>query len=236
MKLPIQCPRCLDEKIKNSTVLGTVEFRDDGRYEFRCQKGHKSLTILQQQKFEILFDIGAYAINDGYYREAVVSFRSSLERFYEFVIKVILLGSELDNKTIEETYNHLSKKAERELGAFISLYLREFKKTPKLFSNKEDKFRNEVVHEGKIPTRQEAIKYGQAILDIIRPIIKDLKDKFSEGIKNSSIHYLINRLKIGDGKLQVSTLYISTIIGLYIDNSNHQKRSLEEALSKLIKW
>ncbi|WP_238149350.1 hypothetical protein [Arsenophonus endosymbiont of Aleurodicus floccissimus] len=69
----------------------TVEFKNDGRYEITCQNGHSSITFLQQQKFEILFDIGACAIIDGYYREAVSSFTSALERFYEFFIKVVCI-------------------------------------------------------------------------------------------------------------------------------------------------
>ena len=32
--------------------------------------GMRQSTVLQQQKFEVLFEIGAHAILDGYYREA----------------------------------------------------------------------------------------------------------------------------------------------------------------------
>lgn len=54
-----------------------------------CSHGHKTTTIVQNPKYEILFDIGANAIVDGYYREAVSSFTSSLERFYEYSIKIL---------------------------------------------------------------------------------------------------------------------------------------------------
>ncbi len=80
------------DDISSARPIAAIEFRDDGRYEVTCPKGHKSVTILQQQKFEVLFDIGAYAIVDGYYREAVSSFTSSLERFYEFFVKAVLLN------------------------------------------------------------------------------------------------------------------------------------------------
>jgi hypothetical protein len=69
---------CMQENGK-AEEISTVEFTDDGLYEATCPKGHKSITILQQRKFEILFDIGIYAINDGYYREAISSFTASLE-------------------------------------------------------------------------------------------------------------------------------------------------------------
>ena len=47
--------------------------------QIKCSRSHETTAILQEQKFEILFDIGAHAILDGYYREAVSSFTSSLE-------------------------------------------------------------------------------------------------------------------------------------------------------------
>ena len=84
MKLPIVCAQCMRDDLQNATQIASLEFGDDGKYEVVCPKGHKSITLLQQQKFELLFDIGAYAIVDGYYREAVSSFTSSLERCYEF--------------------------------------------------------------------------------------------------------------------------------------------------------
>lgn len=79
---------CFQELGKSTNEFITLEFRDDGCYGVCCSRGHTSVTILQEQKFEILFDIGANAIIDGYYRESISSFTSSLERFYEFCIKV----------------------------------------------------------------------------------------------------------------------------------------------------
>ncbi len=76
-----------------------VELRDDGRYEFTCENGHTTVTVLQEQKFEVLFDLGAHAILDGYYREAVASFTSSLERFYEFFIKAALFENDISEVT-----------------------------------------------------------------------------------------------------------------------------------------
>lgn len=89
MKLLMPCMACFQELDHPTNEFVSLEFRDDGRYELCCSRGHNSVTVLQQQKFEILFDIGANAILDGYYREAVSSFTSSLERFYEFCIKVL---------------------------------------------------------------------------------------------------------------------------------------------------
>ena len=66
MKLAIICPDCATASTPEYSPV-TVEMRDDGFYRITCPAGHTSLTALQEQKFEILFDIGAYALLDGYY-------------------------------------------------------------------------------------------------------------------------------------------------------------------------
>lgn len=163
MKLPLACMQCLRENGELSGDFSFVEFRDDGRYELTCKNGHQTTTILQQQKFEILFDIGAYAILDGYYREAVSSFTSSLERFYEFFIKAVLLSKGLDEGILQEAWKQVAKQSERQLGAFIITHVSSYGRPPLLMSNSKIEFRNDVIHRGKIPTRQEAVEYGQAI-------------------------------------------------------------------------
>ncbi|MCK4830988.1 hypothetical protein KA005_85550, partial [bacterium] len=121
---------CFQELGKPTNELATLEFRDDGRYEICCSRGHKSVTVLQQQKFEVLFDIGANAIIDGYYREAISSFTSSLERFYEFCIKVFCEKRKISEDVYTNTWKQMSNQSERQLGAFLFLWANEFGETP----------------------------------------------------------------------------------------------------------
>lgn len=225
MKLPINCLQC-----QNSQILAEVEFIDDGRYEFTCSKGHVSTTLLQQQKFEILFEIGAYAINDGYYREAISSFTSALERFYEFFIKVICVSKGNDWPEIVNTWKAIASQSERQLGAFILLYHLEHGKKPSLLSRSKNEFRNSVIHKGKIPTKQEAINYGQSVLDLVRPIIEDLRKSHSGSIQKTTFHHLNKTLTPKDFERNISTLGIKTILTLSFPK---ETESLEVALSKL---
>lgn len=224
------------EDVASARPIATVEFRDDGRYEIACDKGHKSVTILQQQKFELLFDIGAYAILDGYYREAVSSFSSSLERFYEFFIKAVLLNNGISEETVRETWKQVSKQSERQLGAFVITHASEFGQPPILMSNKKVEFRNDVIHRGKIPSRQEAVDYGQSVLDVLQPSPKQLKEKCSEGIQKTIFQHLKNSRTREDEKQPVSTMYIRTIVSLSTGEQGHDKRTLEKALSELKRW
>lgn len=68
-----------------------VEFRDDGLYKVACPRGHVTVTAIQEQKFEVLFDLGAMALLDGYTREAVSSMAASLECFFEYYVLAISL-------------------------------------------------------------------------------------------------------------------------------------------------
>ncbi len=236
MKLPITCAQCMRDDVLSAWPIATVEFRDDGRYEVICPKGHKSVTILQQQKFEVLFEIGAYAIGDGYYREAVSSFTSSLERFYEFFIQAVLIEKKITRDDFKQSWKLVSNQSERQLGAFIFLYLVEFDEPPKLLSNtKNVKFRNDVIHKGKIPTRREALDYGQAVLDIIYPILQEVKSKYPKGVQETVFHHLKECRKSEDDKHPMSTLSIQTIINLTSIILKYDERTLEDAVSNLKK-
>jgi hypothetical protein len=65
MRLPIICSHCVREDPKSAQPFTVAEWNNEGRYEAICPKGHSVTIILQEQKFELLFDIGAHAIIDG---------------------------------------------------------------------------------------------------------------------------------------------------------------------------
>jgi hypothetical protein len=230
MKLPIACMECSLES-QSVDVFARIEFRDDGRYEAVCPKGHKIVVVLQEQKFEILFDIGAYAVTDGYYREAVSSFTSALERFYEFFIRVVLYERGIDESILEDSWKLVSRQSERQLGAFIFLYTREFGTSPRILKEKEVHFRNDVIHRGKIPSKQEALEYGQIILDLIRPTLREIKQRYPKGIRETVFRHL--REKSAE---QAGTMTIATIVSLNREDENFNSRSLEQAVKGLKKW
>ena len=235
MRLPFTCMKCTFGEDANSQppYPKYVELRDDGRYEFTCEKGHTTVTVLQQQKFEVLFDLGAYAILDGYYREAVASFTSSLERFYEFFIKASLFEDGTEESLVAESWKKVSSQSERQLGAFIFLYLKCFSESPSLLRQKQIQFRNEVIHKGKIPSREEAIKYGQEILDTIRPILRRAKADLPTGVEKTILHQIMNSRKAEEFQ-PVGTMSIATIVSL--TDGTGKEPTLEEALSEKRWW
>ena len=54
-----------------------IEINDENLYEYVCPRGHQSFSQLSEEKFVLLFDLGALALLDGYAKEAVSTFASS---------------------------------------------------------------------------------------------------------------------------------------------------------------
>ncbi|WP_198527820.1 hypothetical protein [Pseudoalteromonas undina] len=235
MRLPFSCMKCTFESGLGSVspYPTYIELRDDGRYEFTCANGHTTITVVQEQKFEVLYDLGAYAIVDGYYREAIASFTSSLERFYEFFIKACLFEDGIDKEVFDQAWKNVSRQSERQLGAFIFLYCKAFSEPPVLLRQKLIELRNDVIHKGKIPSKEEAMAYGESILCVIRPILKRVKNEFPNGVQASVFNHLMESRK-SDENQQVTTMSIATIISL--NNGEDKEPTLEESLSNKKWW
>jgi hypothetical protein len=180
------CPYCIYEAAKVGqpspyVPIPIVHVNDDGRYEINCPVGHKSIVVLQNLKFELLFEFGVHAIGENNFRDAVISFASSLETFYEFFFRVIAANQTIDDNTTECTWKHLAAQSERQLGAFLAAYTLFLKPSaPPLPPNSAVQLRNRVVHRGYVPTKDEALSFGQSILDILDSSIDRLRAASSE--------------------------------------------------------
>lgn len=163
MKITATCGKCSSE----SPVEIAEEFNDDNFYELTCPSGHVTLFHIQAPKFELIYQLGVLALADGYSREAVASLATAADVFVEFCLRV-LLGRCGFNKDQQEAAKKLwGKQSERQLGALAALLLNETRQPLDYLSNSVVAFRNDVVHKGRIPARDEAIEYGQAIMDFV---------------------------------------------------------------------
>lgn len=198
MKIHLTCVDCRREfadqirsgRLPTSGVVPRGEFtfsvaqiQENSRYETVCPKGHHVVTTLRNLKFEILYEIGANAILDGYYREAVSSFQAGLERTYEFYVTVACMHRQVPDGMLAKAWNEVSKQSERQLGAFLFLHTAEFLAPPDMLANKMVQFRNSVIHQGRIPTKGEAVQFGQAVLDVIRPVIMRAQERYADAIE-----------------------------------------------------
>lgn len=233
MKLLLFCSQChLDN---GQLSLHRVEVRDDGIYSITCSAGHESYSVLNAQKCELLFEIGANAIIDGYYREAVSSFASSLERFYEFCIRVMAQNGDFDSSKFANCWKIVSKQSERQLGAFSFLWFYHFKEPPKMLPNSQVEFRNSVVHKGKIPNREKAVKFGDAVLAVVSDCIQKIQSNgFEDQIRNVRFDRLSEQVLHIDAKYRISYTGIATILAIgRTDSIEHFSKPLDEHIHEL---
>jgi hypothetical protein len=174
--------QCFTENGAPDNVVYSVEINDSGIYNVRCRNGHDVTVVVQELKFELLAEYACNAILDGYYREAVASFAASMERFYEFYIRVRFEAKKKDPIQFEAAWKEMSKQSERQLGAFIAIYALQEKNEPVLLGRKHIEFRNDVIHKGIIPKREEAINFGQAVVDTIYPTLMILKKNHADAM------------------------------------------------------
>jgi phage FluMu protein Com len=169
MKFPFRCPSC--------GALNPIEYKADDHYKFECHRCNQmNEALIKKEKFELLFEFGSWAFLDGYYREAVANFATSLERFLEFWIRTIRHKYSVSDEHFEKMWKLIPKQSERQLGAFAMLYLFETGAFPHfLNSNRlKTKFRNDVVHAGKIPSIDETVAYADLVFELIRSLLIEL--------------------------------------------------------------
>lgn len=230
MRLPMVCAQCMQDDVMSAQIISSVTPTDDGRYQTLCPKGHRAFIVLQQQKFEVILTIAAHAIMDGYYREAVSSFSSGLELFYEFFVKTVLREKRIDEKELLSSWKLVSNQSERQLGAFVFVHTMEFNHSPALLNNTQVSFRNEVIHKGKIPSEREALEYGQAVLDLIRPILTSIKEKYPKAFENAIFYHLKGCREACKNIGPVATMSIPTIVSLSATEPGYDQRSIEEII------
>jgi hypothetical protein len=136
-----------------------------------------SLVTLDNVQLELLFELGINALYDGYAREAISAFSASLERFYEFYWRVVMRYYSVSNEAVTSAWRSLSKQSERQLGAYVAAALSLNGESPNLLDpNNEVRIRNEVIHKGRVPTREESCQFGEVIMNMIRFGLNELRE------------------------------------------------------------
>jgi hypothetical protein len=173
MKIRVVCPQCSSD---GQARFFLESIRDDGLYTGKCPVGHDLLVATQTLRHEMLFEIALNAIRDGYFREAITSFTASAERFYEFAIRVFVKAANVSDDVFRIAWKVISAQSERQFGAYVFLYVSRYSKTPKILENRLVELRNKVVHKGYLPTKEEAINFGEGVYELIQRTVQALRE------------------------------------------------------------
>lgn len=237
------CWQCHIEKYGNTDDIELIEkerslcndtfidLNDLHSYEYICPNKHLTITRTQEQKFEILFDQGTLALLDGYTKEAVTTYASALERFYEYYSLAISIKHSINLTDYKNMKNLMAKQSERQLGAFMFARLIEGHSNF-IHNDKKSSFRNDVVHKGYIPTTQETIKYGEYVLSAIYSTIKELYKSMPNFYEEC--HWATQKIKFptNSKKAMYQTGGGSTLIGLHtLFTGEFGKMTLQEIIN-----
>lgn len=220
MKLLMACLQCIQTSNRVPGVV-YVEVKNDNFYSVTCPVGHEYSCVLQDPRFELLFDSGLLALLDGYTRESVGSFSASVERFYEYWLDVSFLKAGVRDKFSDVWKKHLSL-SERQLGAFIIGYLKEHQRCPPLLSQENTKFRNRVIHKGYFPTSEETFQYANTILKYIVELLKELNIASNDAIN------MARALQVYDAQKSIAIPQLPATMGIMTTIQHMVNRPLNE--------
>lgn len=232
MKVLLTCMDCLQENGISDFRPVVVTVNDERFFKMTCPSGHQTLTVIQQPKHEVLFELGMNALVDGYPREAVTSFASCLENFYEFCISQVSLHNGVDRESVDSGWKYMAKQSERQLGAFVMLWLNYFGSAPTLLSDKSRSFRNRVVHQGYIPGLEETLAFGDDIVACVASNLRDMQHHLGDDLETIFTSEFIARASSQNQR--VTTQSIPTTIGWagLIKNETVNLRARLDAINK----
>ncbi|QWG93277.1 hypothetical protein [Bacillus toyonensis] len=186
MNIYIHCEQCIRFNQLNPSNDQDFQFykvpvNEEGVYNFICYRGHETKAISPYEKYQILFQMGANALLEGNYFESVGCFIASVERFREWTIKFIWYLNGINEQKSDDLWKkHFKNFSERQLGAFSAMFIDHFKEPPLIFDDKQNKFRNNVLHKGIIPTKDETYKFGKYVFEYLRSIQKTIYLKYKK--------------------------------------------------------
>lgn len=179
MRVTATCMECLKEFGHPGFEIFNLPYYENRIAIVECSHGHKSALVLQSQKFEVLMESGASALLNGFTLEACATFYAALERTYEFAIRVFMRAKQIDDKSFEGMFKEMARMSERQIGAFMALYLLATGNVYRMDTELSN-FRNGIIHKGIIPNPEKACDFCSVVYTKIIDIVNVLKNDFPE--------------------------------------------------------
>jgi hypothetical protein len=224
MRIASECAFCaLNERRR---IPLDVELNNNFFMNFTCDKGHENTTFLVTERFSVLFDLGMFALEDGYSREAVANFAASIERMHEFYIRFACKKHSIKDDIVRATWKLVASQSERQLGTFCFLYLLETGRTPADLPVVE--FRNKVIHKGYIPSHAESLDYGRSVHEYMVAIVAQMNKDSSAFVLE--VHY--DERKRVTNETQNSNMSVNQYIPFCTNFTKYYEMGLDEKMKK----
>jgi len=200
-----------------------THYKDGPFYKLRCPFGHDAIVLLGNPKHEILFQMAAYSLLDEVVRDAVTTFGSSLEKFWEFTSQCIAASQGVEPLPIPRVRSGRKTRFEKAWREIL-------KTEPPVMTTDEYEIRNRVLHEGYVPTLEEVADFGNKVLVLIAPAMQVLRWRLQGAVGAASTAIIAeakSRLNLGD---PTASFYDATILH---DNESMNYRRLADYTSHL---
>ncbi len=244
MKIKLPCFACFHENGKSEPVFSYLELGENNVHEVNCENGHTTFIGLTQHKHEVLFELGAMALVDGYPREAIATIAAALERFYELCIRVISAGLQIPDEELKKAWKLIDMASERQFGAFSLTMLLWLKECPPVIDNVKPtlpgisqsktknwkEFRNQVIHKGLMPSQIVSIEYCELVYAHINDLTRQITKQFeAEWLKEANRQ--ANEAQEENPDIQIVFTGIPT--SLFMARGSQAPLSFKEALQQM---
>lgn len=162
MYVKVVCPKskCLeiiDVEVEESIFNGK---------EITCSKGHTFELFSPYTRYNILLNQAMIAFKKGFYFESFHTLYSGYENFKFIIVQYYLFTIYNDIEKAIEVSKKMNR-SEKIDGAFTIAYISIFNESPNTLSNNLIKERNNVTHNGKIPTKKMCENLGNSIFKLV---------------------------------------------------------------------
>lgn len=257
MRLATSCPICLEARLATIEIkkggvkffspiaeVGVGEFGEDLIAICVCAHGHKfRVTHHSVLHFDLLTHTGLQAFSEAFYGESVMNLMAALENAFGYFCQVIFFSNGGSFEAFDEAWSALGKQSERRLGWFSAVWLLE---TGRVFRmpGKRSQFRNDVIHNGVIPSQAQALDFGEWVIASLYDILEALKPKHEKSMTKCHFYNGKKRSELVKSRLaadkELQNLPDGPGIGLTILGTNYgpqifRRRSIDELLATVQK-
>lgn len=161
-------------------MTGKFNDEDYGLGICSLHSDHQIWVFLNNPRFEIFIREAIDTYIDGYYLESFMKFYQALENFRRLFVEASLFNKDNSFSNILEISRGSLKNSTFLYGAYKFAYFEFFREIPDIKHAKHSlqinsktnltEYRNNVVHNGKYPSKQDIEKIGEIIIHYIQDI------------------------------------------------------------------
>lgn len=190
--LNFMCFKCNEKSLStkgceneiNSYIVKNLDM--DGMLSVTCPKCNGTIIVVNQcLQFEICLQCAVERFLTADYAEAVFLLAKSREAFVEFVIDLLCYERRLK---VDLNKNGL-RLSERRYGFFDGLYFMRFGDVINMrLLDSATKLRNDIIHNGVYPKKQQVIDFGNSILQFFYKVIDKIKSNIPTDVYMRYMH------------------------------------------------